>query len=186
MIALLSPAYFESSQCLEELNAAIEADVKILLVQMEGTTTEKGNQWKGIKANAELQRMDVRRVLSKLNTIPHPGNLQTVPTAFIDVLRIIQGYCKPDAPTHNVLFEHGSSSEQVAKSVQVKAHIAYSSVSCLLASLILCLAFLLCLFFVVCLSSCLVLSSRLVLSSCSCSVGLVLGFEVLLCRNYVL
>ena len=42
------------------------------------------------------------------------------------------------------------------------------------------------LFFVVCLSSCLVLSSRLVLSSCSCSVGLVLGFEVLLCRNYVL
>ncbi len=64
--------------------------------------------------------MHVQSWLGRTQAIPHPGTLLTVPNAFDEVLSTIRTNCKPDAPTHKGFFEHGSSSEQVAKSVQVK------------------------------------------------------------------
>ncbi len=113
-IALLNRAYFQSLPCLNELHLAIKVKVKILLVRMEDNIPSKEGQWEGITEEMDkVKRHEVQQFLDSQNAVPHPGVLPTVPEAFEEILKIIRENCKCDA--------RHSSSEQVAKNVQVKA-----------------------------------------------------------------
>jgi hypothetical protein len=92
MIALLTHDYFKSPACMRELYTAMEAKVKILQVRMEENMPPPyEDQWKGtMTSGAELERMHVRDFLVKTNAIPHPGTLPTIPTAFTEILKIIE------------------------------------------------------------------------------------------------
>jgi hypothetical protein len=122
-IALLNRAYFRSVPCMHELHLAIKAKVKIVLVRMEDNIPPpQEDQWDGeMNEDDALERMVVIDYLGKKNAIPHPGTLLSVPTAFLEILKIIREQCKPDAPTNNGCFVHGSSSEQESTRVQVTA-----------------------------------------------------------------
>ncbi len=115
-----------------ELHAAVKAKVKTVLVRMEvegiGEDGElipmpprTENQWKGtMEEDDELKRRKARECVGK-NNIPNPGTLLSVPDTFDQILNIAREHCNCDAPTHNGIFEHGSSREQVAKKAQVNA-----------------------------------------------------------------
>ena len=121
-IALLDHAYFESIPCMMELHAAIEAKVEIVLVRMEDDMPPRTeHRWKGEMETEddELARMKARERVGR-NAIPHPGTLLTAPKTFKEILCIVRKSCKFDAPTRDSIFEHGSSSHQVAKTAQVK------------------------------------------------------------------
>jgi hypothetical protein len=130
-IALLDYAYFQSIPCMKELHLAIRANVQIVLVRMEEYYKEDGEvkrmpppqkeQWKGkMDEKDQLERMEARECVATRNAIPHPGTLLTIPKTFDEILSIIRD-CKRDPPTNNGIFESHSSSEQAAKSAQVKA-----------------------------------------------------------------
>ncbi len=119
-IALLNHAYFGSMPCMNELHRAITIKVKILLVRMEDNIPLKQDQWKKITAETDkAKRLEVQEFLASQNTIPHTGTLLTVPSGFTEILKIIREHCKCDA--------RHSSSEQVAKSVEVKVRETTSS-----------------------------------------------------------
>ncbi len=131
-IALLDYAYFQSIPCMKELHLAITAEVQIVLVRMEEDYKEDGEvkrmpptqkeQWKGkMKSKEELKRLKARECIATRNATPHPGTLLTVPESFDTILSTIRKHCNRDPPTNHGTFESHSSSEQAAKSTQVKA-----------------------------------------------------------------
>jgi hypothetical protein len=88
LIVVLTKALFESKPCLDEIHTAVKKGVTLLPIYFEEALPSKPNQWtKFIKdADVELMALDVQEQLGKINGIPHPGTVFTVPDAMHRIL----------------------------------------------------------------------------------------------------
>ena len=88
LIVVLTKALFESKPCLDEIHTAVKKGITLLPIYFEEALPSKPNQWtKFIKdADSELMVLDVQEQLGKINGIPHPGTVFTVPDAMHRIL----------------------------------------------------------------------------------------------------
>ena len=88
LIVVLTKALFESKPCLDEIHTAVKKGITLLPIYFEEALPSKPNQWtKFIKdADTELMVLDVQEQLGKINGIPHPGTVFTVPDAMHRIL----------------------------------------------------------------------------------------------------
>ena len=88
LIVVLTKALYESKPCLDEIHTAVKKGITLLPIYFEEALPSKQNQWtKFIKdADSELMVLDVQEQLGKINGIPHPGTVFTVPDAMHRIL----------------------------------------------------------------------------------------------------
>jgi hypothetical protein len=88
LIVVLTKALFESKPCLDEIHTAVKKGITLLPIYFEEARPSKPNQWtKFIKDDdLELMVLDVQEQLGKINGIPHPGTVFTVPDAMHRIL----------------------------------------------------------------------------------------------------
>jgi hypothetical protein len=88
LIVVLTKALFESKPCLDEIHTAVKKGITLLPIYFEEALPSKPNQWtKFIKDDdLELMVLDVQKQLGKINGIPHPGTVFTVPDAMHRIL----------------------------------------------------------------------------------------------------
>jgi hypothetical protein len=88
LIVVLTKALYESKPCLDEIHTAVKKGITLLPIYFEEALPSKPNQWtKFIKdADSELMVLDVQEQLGKINGIPHPGTVFTVPDAMHRIL----------------------------------------------------------------------------------------------------
>ena len=88
LIVVLTKALYESKPCLDEIHTAVKKGITLLPIYFEEALPSKPNQWtKFIKdADTELMVLDVQEQLGKINGIPHPGTVFTVPDAMHRIL----------------------------------------------------------------------------------------------------
>jgi hypothetical protein len=88
LIVVLTKALYESKPCLDEIHTAVKKGITLLPIYFEEALPSKPNQWtKFIKDDdLELMVLDVQKQLGKINGIPHPGTVFTVPDAMQRIL----------------------------------------------------------------------------------------------------
>ena len=86
LIVLLTAAFFKSKPCLLEVNAAIENKVALVPVRLEETLPSKREQWAHLKSEEdEVTINTVQKSLGRVNAIPHPGTILSVPSALGEI-----------------------------------------------------------------------------------------------------
>jgi hypothetical protein len=94
LIVVLTAALFQSKPCLKEMNAAIKNGISVLPIRFEDTTLPaKGDQWaKYTDEDSEMMVYRVQEHLGKINSIPHPGTVLTVPDSMNTILGLVDKY----------------------------------------------------------------------------------------------
>ena len=94
LIVVLTAALFQSKPCLKEMNAAIKNGISVLPIRFEDTTLPaKGDQWaKYTDEESEMMVYRVQEHLGKINSIPHPGTVLTVPDSMNTILGLVDKY----------------------------------------------------------------------------------------------
>ena len=94
LIVVLTAALFQSKPCLKEINAAIKNGISVLPIRFEDTTLPaKGDQWaKYTDEDSEMMVYRVQEHLGKINSIPHPGTVLTVPDSMNTILGLVDKY----------------------------------------------------------------------------------------------
>ena len=101
LIVLETAALYESEPCLKEINAAIKKGIPLLPIRFEDVTLSKRDQWpKLLDEDSEIMISHVQDKLGKINGIPHPGTVLTVPNAIVEIM---------DTITHHL---HGADSHE--------------------------------------------------------------------------
>jgi hypothetical protein len=90
LIVVLTAALFDSKPCLKELNAAIKKGIPVLPIRFEDKLPGHKDQWaRFTDEESELMIYRVQEHLSKVNSIPHPGTVLTVPDSMNTVVGLI-------------------------------------------------------------------------------------------------
>jgi hypothetical protein len=94
LIVVLTAALFQSKPCLKEMNAAVKNGISVLPIRFEDTTLPaKGDQWaKYTDEDSEMMVYRVQEHLGKINSIPHPGTVLTVPDSMNTILGLVDKY----------------------------------------------------------------------------------------------
>jgi len=94
LIVVLTAALFQSKPCLKEINAAIKNGISVLPIRFEDSTLPgKGDQWaKHTDEESEMMIYRVQEHLGKINSIPHPGTVLTVPDSMNTILGLVDKY----------------------------------------------------------------------------------------------
>ena len=91
LIVVLTAALFDSKPCLKELNAAIKKGIPVLPIRFEDKLPK--DQWaRFTDEDSELMVYRVQEHLSKVNSIPHPGTVLTVPDSMNTIVGLVDKY----------------------------------------------------------------------------------------------
>ena len=114
LVVLLTAAFFQSKACLDEVSTAIENKIPLLPVSLEEPLPKRNEQWSRLDSEEdELKITNVQRTLGKVNAIPHPGTLLTIPETLEEIFKSIGKHI--DIPEHEIrqrlvrACRHGSS-----------------------------------------------------------------------------
>jgi hypothetical protein len=90
LIVVLTAALFESKPCLKEINAAIRKGIPVLPIRFEDNLPGYKDQWaKYTDEDSEVMVSRVQEHLGKVNSIPHPGTVLTVPDSMNTILGLV-------------------------------------------------------------------------------------------------
>jgi hypothetical protein len=93
LIVVLTAALFESKPCLKEINAAIKKGIPVLPIRFEDKVPGHKDQWaRFTDEDSELMIYRVQEHLSKVNSIPHPGTVLTVPDSMNTIVDLVDKY----------------------------------------------------------------------------------------------
>ena len=93
LIVVLTAALFESKPCLKEINAAIRKGIPVLPIRFEDKFPGYRDQWaKYTDEDSEVMVSRVQEHLGKINSIPHPGTVLTVPDSMNTILGLVDKY----------------------------------------------------------------------------------------------
>eukprot|EP00900_Chrysochromulina_parva_P004828 jgi/Chrpa1/14346/Chrysochromulina_OHIO_Genome00022434-RA len=110
LIVLLTAALFESKPCLKEINTAIKRGIPVLPIRFEDKLPGHKDQWaRFTDEDSELMVYRVQEHLSKVNSIPHPGTVLTVPDSMNTILGLVDKYLGIDR-AHVSPGNHGDES----------------------------------------------------------------------------
>ena len=84
LIVVLTAALFESKPCLKEINAAIRKGIPVLPIRFEDKLPGYKDQWAKYTDSDSLLKH-----LGKINSIPHPGTVLTVPDSMNTILGLV-------------------------------------------------------------------------------------------------
>ena len=92
LIVVLTKALYESKPCLDEIYTAVKKGITLLPIYFEEALPSQQDQWTQFinHADSELMVNEVRKQLGKINGIPHPGTVFTVPDAMRRILIEVQ------------------------------------------------------------------------------------------------
>jgi hypothetical protein len=93
LIVVLTAALFQSKPCLKEINAAIRKGIPVLPIRFEDKLPGYEDQWaKYTDEDSEVMVSRVQEHLGKINSIPHPGTVLTVPDSMNTILGLVDKY----------------------------------------------------------------------------------------------
>ena len=93
LIVVLTAALFESKPCLKEINTAIKKGIPVLPIRFEDKLPGYKDQWaKYTDSDSLLMIYRVQEHLGKINSIPHPGTVLTVPDSMNTILGLVDKY----------------------------------------------------------------------------------------------
>ena len=90
LIVLKTKSFYESAPCLKELSCAIDKKIPVIPIVLEENLPGPKQQWSKLTdQDSEVMIAKVQEHLGKINDIPSPGTLLTVPEALDEILEEI-------------------------------------------------------------------------------------------------
>ena len=90
LIVLKTKSFYESAPCLKELSCAIDKKIPVIPIVLEENLPGPKQQWSKLTdQDSEVMIAKVQEHLGKINDIPSPGTLRTVPITLDEILEEI-------------------------------------------------------------------------------------------------
>ncbi len=90
LIVLKTKSFYESAPCLKELSCAIDQKIPVIPIVLEESLPGPKQQWSKLTdQDSEVMIAKVQEHLGKINDIPSPGTLLTVPITLDEIIKEI-------------------------------------------------------------------------------------------------
>jgi serine/threonine protein kinase len=120
LIVLKTKSFYESAPCLKELSCAIDQKIPVIPIVLEENLPSPKQQWSKLTdQDSEVMIAKVQEHLGKINDIPSPGTLLTVPITLDEILEEINKHVTTKAQelttltTQNFAAKRGGRSRMI-------------------------------------------------------------------------